>query len=331
MGLALGSTIGSAIAFGANFNKNSLAGVSYGVLAAWAAIHVAACLFAYILFLPPHRVRSPLGHPIPAARDIMGLDTTPLSILKEIGRTLTSPKVLFAFAAMFSSDFWLVFIGSWNAAHFTLRTRSLNSFCYWLIQLPVAYLLSFILDRPGWSRRKRGTVGFCSSHSLTVLVSPSLTMSPFSSLDSLSHPLRSRYRLLGRPLELAGHATRGRKPCGQDHRHRLDIEQLWTCFHSLPTLWYLVPYRERPLFTPFLEKLAQSDTFSVLFVTQYHVVLVYYFSSLASEGNNKLVYYAAIFKGLQGTGLVSFSHKSIRHTRPADSLIYCSSGHGLRY
>lgn len=60
----------------------------------------------------------------------------------------------------------------------------------------------------------------------------------------------------------------------------------------------------------------------MLFVTQYHVVLVYYFSSLASEGDNKLVYYAAIFKGLQGTGLVSFSHRSITHTQPADSFTY---------
>lgn len=91
----------------------------------------------------------------------MGHEVKIKHILKEIGQTLISPKVLFAAAAMLSSDFWLVFIGSWNASHFTLRTRSLNSFCYWILQIPVAYGLSKVLDRPGWSPRKRGTVGFC--------------------------------------------------------------------------------------------------------------------------------------------------------------------------
>lgn len=137
----------------------------------------------------------------------MGHEVNLKHILKEIGQTLISPKVLFAVAAMLSSDFWLVFIGSWNASHFTLRTRSLNSFCYWILQIPVAYGLSKVLDRPGWSPRKRGTVGFCEFDRGIIYY-----LSRTTTADSLSSPLH-RYpfhhgrRLLGRSLELAINAS----------------------------------------------------------------------------------------------------------------------------
>lgn len=35
----------------------------------------------------------------------------------------------------------------------------------------------------------------------------------------------------------------------------------------------------------------------------YHVVLVYYFGALATEGDRKMSFYAGIFKGLQASGI----------------------------
>lgn len=40
-----------------------------------------------------------------------------------------------------------------------LRTRSLLSFIAVVLQIPAGWALQFVLDYPGWGRRKRGLVG----------------------------------------------------------------------------------------------------------------------------------------------------------------------------
>lgn len=159
IGLAAGSVIGAAVAFGANIHKSKAAGVSYGVLGGWLAIHVVASICAYFVVLPSDRVVAEDGHVIPTGHDILG-DLTFMQTLKDIVRTFGSKKVLLAALAMFSSDFWLVFVGGFNARNFSLRARSLNTFLYWFMQMPTAMALSYLLDRKGWSQRKRGMAGF---------------------------------------------------------------------------------------------------------------------------------------------------------------------------
>lgn len=159
VGVAMGSVVGAAVAFGANIHKNKAAGVSYGVLGAWLAIHVVASIAAFFVVLPSDRVQTRDGHAIPSGRDILG-DLTVLGTITDMARTFATPKVLLAALAMLSSDFWLVFVGGFNARNFSLRARSLNTLLYWALQMPTAMALSYLLDRPGWSQRKRGLAGF---------------------------------------------------------------------------------------------------------------------------------------------------------------------------
>ncbi|AFR95073.2 hypothetical protein C343_03163 [Cryptococcus neoformans C23] len=159
IGLACGSMVGATIAFGSNFHKSKASGVSYGVLGAWLAIHLSAAIGAYFLILPTSRVRTPEGESIPAGHQIMEGQSVG-SILKEIGKTFIRPKLALVVLAMLSSDFWLVFIGTWNSHNFSLRARSLNTLLYWAIQIPTAEVLTRVLDRKGWSKRKRGMAGF---------------------------------------------------------------------------------------------------------------------------------------------------------------------------
>jgi hypothetical protein len=50
-------------------------------------------------------------------------------------------------------------VDSLAAFNNNLRTRSLLSFIAVVIQIPAGWALQFILDYPGWGRRKRGLVG----------------------------------------------------------------------------------------------------------------------------------------------------------------------------
>lgn len=159
VGVALGSVVGAAVAFGANVHKSKAAGVSNGVLGGWLAIHVMASIGAYFLILPSNRVIAEDGHVIPSGRELLG-DLTVMGTIKDIARTCVTKKVLLVALAIFSSDFWLVFIGGFNARNFSLRARSLNTLLYWIVQMPTAMALSYLLDRKGWSQRKRGMAGF---------------------------------------------------------------------------------------------------------------------------------------------------------------------------
>lgn len=161
LGLASGSLVGAAVAFGANIHKSKAAGVSQGVLGAWLSIHIGAAIAAYIFILPSGRVKTKDGSVIPAGSMIMG-DLTFMQTLREMAGTWVSAKVLLVALAMFSSDFWLVFVGSYNARNFSLRARSLNTLLYWAIQIPAAEALSRLLDRKGWTNRQRGAAGFCT-------------------------------------------------------------------------------------------------------------------------------------------------------------------------
>ncbi|PWN52671.1 hypothetical protein IE53DRAFT_366991 [Violaceomyces palustris] len=262
IGLSLGSVVGASIALGANLHKDKVAGVSVGVLCAWLAIHLSAALAAFFLLKPPSKVIGSNGKPIPIGRKVEGRSpewkAERLVKAKKLARELiltltTDPKVYLAALTMFGSDFWLVYIGSWNSYHFTLRARSLNNFCYWLVQIPAALLLSKLLDgSKGLNRRSRGILGF----SILSLV----TISSWVALwvwQSLRHD-------------------------GMDR--------------SLPHS--TIDWKDKDWVGGFIVYII----FGLSYPT-YHVVLVYYFSSLASEGQTSMSVYASIFKGSQALGI----------------------------
>ena len=61
--------------------------------------------------------------------------------------------------AFLPSECFLVYLGSVNAYHNSLRARSLLSFCAVVIQIPAGYGLQKILDHEGWLRRTRTKIG----------------------------------------------------------------------------------------------------------------------------------------------------------------------------
>lgn len=62
---------------------------------------------AFFFILPTGRVETPHGHIIPAGADAVGRESSAASLMKEMFRTATQPKVLLVMAAMLTSDFWL--------------------------------------------------------------------------------------------------------------------------------------------------------------------------------------------------------------------------------
>ncbi|OCF30948.1 hypothetical protein I316_07354 [Kwoniella heveanensis BCC8398] len=258
IGLACGSIIGAAIAFGSNIHKSKAAGVSYGVLGAWMAIHLAAAIGAFFLILPSDRVTQESGEGIPAGHHIME-GQSPGDILKEIGQTITNPKMLLVILAMLSSDFWLVFIGTWNSHNFSLRARSLNTLLYWAIQH-----MEQAKKRVDWLWYVVRTAHWYSEE----VSSPWFTALLFTLVTA---SWLAFYLWQGLNMSTAGPAP----------------------------LKSVVDWSQG---AHYVKGLVVYLLFGLSYPT-YHVVLVFYTSMLATEGNRKMAYYAGIFKGLQASGI----------------------------
>lgn len=265
LGLAFGSVVGAAVAFGANIHKDTEGGVSQAVLGGWLAIHMSAAVAAFFLILPAHRVKTRDGSIIPAGHMIMG-EISLKQTFKELGAAWISAPVLLTLLAMFTSDFWLVFTGFFNARNFSLRARSLNTLLYWAVQIPTAEILSRLLDKKGWTNRQRGAAGFCCLFGGVCASWLGYWIWQGLNMESAS---------MENEIVVIDWADGARYVKGA------------------------IVYIIFGIFYP--SEYAHSS--QPLISTAYHVVLVFFFSMMAAEGSRLNTYYSGIFKGLQGTGI----------------------------
>ncbi|KAJ1954447.1 hypothetical protein EC988_002428, partial [Linderina pennispora] len=75
----------------------------------------------------------------------------------EIIRLLGNKWMLLLLPMSFTSNFFYGYqFSQYNAAIFTLRTRSFNNLLYWLSQIIGSFVLSLLLDASRWPRQTRG-------------------------------------------------------------------------------------------------------------------------------------------------------------------------------
>ena len=73
--------------------------------------------------------------------------------------TLTRRRILVLIVPMAATEMSQSLIPTLSAYAFNLRTRSLNSVIYWLVQIPSTFLYGAILDNTRFRRRTRGLMG----------------------------------------------------------------------------------------------------------------------------------------------------------------------------
>lgn len=131
------------------------AGVPVPVYVTYFALMLAAAALALLALRRPNEVVSGDSAPISEWNEKRGRIQTladNLAVLKEW-------KLLVLLPAFLPAGSFLIYLGSVNAFQNTLRARSLLSFIALVVQIPFGHGLHVILDRPTWTRRKRGLAG----------------------------------------------------------------------------------------------------------------------------------------------------------------------------
>ncbi|KZO99625.1 hypothetical protein CALVIDRAFT_588324 [Calocera viscosa TUFC12733] len=151
----LGGVIGSAIAFGQNFNSTTNS-VSNGTYIAFVVLTCSGAIFALLLVNPNNMYRTdgtkvaPVRHPTWTA-EISGL-----------GLALwTDPMIILLFPLFLASNWFYTWqFNDYNGVLFTIRTRSLNGMIYWASQMFGSIMIGAVLDWPRLSRRVRAAIGW---------------------------------------------------------------------------------------------------------------------------------------------------------------------------
>ncbi|KAI8322794.1 MFS general substrate transporter [Martensiomyces pterosporus] len=145
----LGGLIGGILPFAINFYRSG--SLTDSVYALFVVLECAGSIAALFLIPPICVVRDDGSHATivksPSARQ------ESLEILK----LFKNKWMLLLLPMSFTSNFFYGYqFSQYNGAIFTLRTRGFNNLLYWASQILGSYVLSFLLDFPGWPRRKRG-------------------------------------------------------------------------------------------------------------------------------------------------------------------------------
>ncbi|KZO99654.1 MFS general substrate transporter [Calocera viscosa TUFC12733] len=151
----LGGVIGSAIAFGQNFNSTTNS-VSNGTYIAFIVLTCSGAIFALLLVNPNNMYRTdgtkvaPVRHPTWTA-EISGL-----------GLALwTDPMIFLLFPLFLASNWFYTWqFNDYNGVLFTIRTRALNGMIYWASQMFGSIMIGAVLDWPRLSRRVRAAIGW---------------------------------------------------------------------------------------------------------------------------------------------------------------------------
>ncbi|KAL8989125.1 MAG: hypothetical protein Q9177_001923 [Variospora cf. flavescens] len=151
--LSVFSTLGSLVAFGINFNASQLQ-VPMSVYIVFILLMASAFFVAAFSIVPPAKVRRRDGTPI-AHYPHEGL----WEELKRQRLLLKDWRLLAMFIPMFASEVPIIVLSSLNSLYFNIRTRSLNSLMFNVMQIVGAIWIGLMLDN--WkiaSRRTRGVV-----------------------------------------------------------------------------------------------------------------------------------------------------------------------------
>jgi len=160
----LGGVIGSLIPLAQNMN-NSSGDVTDGSYVAFLILTILGAFIA-LFMLPTKNVRRTDGTKV-----IYQKNPNIVSELTELVKLLfKEPWIVLLFPMFFASNFFYTYEQSDFAIAFTVRTRSLNSLLFWLMQMVGSYVIGFLLDLKRFSRRSRGIMGWITLFILTQII-----------------------------------------------------------------------------------------------------------------------------------------------------------------
>jgi MFS family permease len=162
----LGAVIGSAVAFGVNFNNQSNS-VGNGTYIGFLVLTLIGVGLAPLMADPKKVIRTD-GTKINLPRH-PSWKTEFYSLYVALK---SDPSIILLFPMFVASNYFYTWQqNDYNAALFNIRTRSLNAFLYWTAQIFGSMFLGYcVLDRPQYRRRTRAFAGWAVVTSMVFAV-----------------------------------------------------------------------------------------------------------------------------------------------------------------
>ncbi|KAG2415730.1 hypothetical protein HFD88_006921 [Aspergillus terreus] len=152
----LGGVIGSLVPLGQNINNKSAGRVNDGTYIAFMVLMAVGFVLAWGLSDSKYVMRKD------GSRVIVMKNPTWKSEFMGLYETLISDYYIILFFPMFlaSNWFYAYHFNTVNGAYFSVRTRSLNSLLYWLMQMVGAFVFGQTLDLKWFSRTTRAKINY---------------------------------------------------------------------------------------------------------------------------------------------------------------------------
>ncbi|KAL5365774.1 major facilitator superfamily domain-containing protein [Aspergillus floccosus] len=160
----LGGVIGSLVPLGQNINNQSAGRVNDGTYIAFMVLMAVGFVLAWGLSDSKYVMRKD------GSRVIVMKNPTWKSEFIGLYETLISDYYIVLFFPMFlaSNWFYAYHFNNVNGAYFSVRTRSLNSLLYWLMQMVGAFVFGQTLDLKWFSRSTRAKINFALLVAITM-------------------------------------------------------------------------------------------------------------------------------------------------------------------
>ncbi|KAF9900823.1 hypothetical protein BX616_002487 [Lobosporangium transversale] len=147
-----GAVLGNAIPLGISWNGKA-SGASDSAYIAYMVVMTFGA-FLTLLLLPASKVIRKDGSHVVTIKY-----SSPISELMSVFALFKDWRMLALVPMFFTSNWFYTYHFSLNSLNFSLRTRSMNSLCYWLAQIIASILFGRLLDRASWTRRTRAKFG----------------------------------------------------------------------------------------------------------------------------------------------------------------------------
>ncbi|TFK53689.1 MFS general substrate transporter [Heliocybe sulcata] len=146
----MGAVIGSAVAFGNNYHSTSGA-VSNGTYIGFLILNIIGVGIPMLMADPAKMVRSDGTRVLTVRHPSWRTELKGLWIALR-----TDPMIILLFPMFFASNWFYTWqFNDYNGALFTIRTRGLNSFVYYLAQIFGSLAIGYLLDRERLTRKVR--------------------------------------------------------------------------------------------------------------------------------------------------------------------------------
>lgn len=150
----LGAALGSVIAIGVSKDKTERsAGVPWYLYLIFIIINLGGAVMAIFLKHPKNVVRND------GSKIAVFQNRTLKENLVALKQSLMERRIQLMILPLFSAETILAPAANLNGFMFNVRSRTLNNFSFWAVQIPGAFALYFLLDQKGKSRKMRGYMG----------------------------------------------------------------------------------------------------------------------------------------------------------------------------